>query len=119
MQELLWPISIFALALVLLLIYLGASAGKQSKEIRAEIPPEVQERASKKKAAATAERWIKALIAVLAGNALYYAALPHLPPAARHEPFQFDLGVIVDLWFCLFAYGLVELGLFLWRRSKR
>ena len=119
MHDFLWPISILILALVLFLVYTVARPGRQGNRIQAEIPPEIQQRARKKKAASTVARWIKALIAVLAGNALYYTLLPHLPPAARHYPFKFDLGVIVDLWFCLFVYGFVELGLILWRRRKR
>lgn len=67
---------------------------------------------------ATAQRWIKSLLAVVLGNALYFSLSPHLPRAARHQPFQPDLGVLVDLWFCLFVYGLLELGGFLRRRRR-
>lgn len=68
---------------------------------------------------ATAERWVKSLVAVILGNSLYFSLSPHLPPAARHRPFELDLGIIVDLWFCLFIYGLLELGSFLRRRHRR
>jgi len=61
----------------------------------------------------------KSLIAVLAGNAVYFLLLmPHLPPAARHREFDFDLGLLVDFWVCLVFYGLVELLFFLGRAAR-
>jgi hypothetical protein len=62
--------------------------------------------------------WVKYLVAILLGQALYLAVVPYLPPAARHERFQFDLGTVVNFWFCLFVYGLIELLVFLRRRSR-
>jgi hypothetical protein len=59
-------------------------------------------------------RWIKYLIAVLAGNAIYLWLSPLLPPGARHRSLV-DWGTFVDLWFCLFVYGIIELILFLRR----
>jgi hypothetical protein len=66
-------------------------------------------------------RWLKALAAVLLGNALYFYLLPSLPPPAQHKPMQLDLGVLVDFWFCLVMYGLIEGGMQLsrWLRSRR
>ena len=64
-------------------------------------------------------RWIKFLIAILLGNALYFYLLPNLPPAARHKPFKVDFGTLVDLWLCLFMYGLIELGGFLQGRLRK
>jgi hypothetical protein len=64
-------------------------------------------------------RWIKFLIAILLGNGLYFYLLPSLPPAARHKPFKVDLGTLVDLWLCLFMYGLIELGGFLRARLQK
>jgi len=61
--------------------------------------------------------WIKYLVAIVLGQALYFALAPHLPPAARHQSFQFDLGTVIDFWFCLFVYGLIELALFLRKRA--
>jgi hypothetical protein len=52
-------------------------------------------------------RFWQALIAVLAGNAVYFAAEPHLPPRARHTPFAIDWGLAVDFWICLAIYGLL------------
>jgi hypothetical protein len=62
--------------------------------------------------------WIKYLVAIVFGQALYFAVAPHLPPGARHERFQFDLGTVVDFWFCLFVYGLIELLALLRRRTR-
>lgn len=64
-------------------------------------------------------KWLKFLVAILLGNGLYFALYPHLPPAARHHPFRLDLGTLVDFWFCLVVYGLMELGHFLHNRRKQ
>ena len=53
---------------------------------------------------------IKYLIAIVLGNCIYFALSPHLPPAARNAASTFGLGTVVDFWFCLVVYGLVELG---------
>jgi uncharacterized membrane protein HdeD (DUF308 family) len=53
----------------------------------------------------------KSLIAVVAGNLIYLLVFRMLPEAARHRPFKLDLGLVVDLWFCLIFYGLIELFL--------
>lgn len=52
--------------------------------------------------------FVQSLIAVLAGNLVYFLLMPHLPPAARHNPARFDLGVIVDFWFCLVFLGAIK-----------
>jgi hypothetical protein len=67
---------------------------------------------------ASAERWLKSLIAVVVGNALYFTLMPHLPPGARHRPFTLDWGVAVDFWFCLCVYGLLDLVKFLRKRKR-
>ena len=51
---------------------------------------------------------LQALLAVVLGNVVYFLLTPSLPPAARHRPFQLDLGIVVDFWFCLVAYGLIR-----------
>ena len=54
--------------------------------------------------------FLKSLIAVLAGNAVYFLLLvPRLPAAGRHRPFGLDLGLLIDFWACLVVYGLIEL----------
>ena len=60
----------------------------------------------------TRDKWIKFLVAILLGNALYFALSPHLPPAAQHSSWNVDLGTVIDFWFCLLVYGLLELGAF-------
>lgn len=67
----------------------------------------------------TAKRWIKYLIAIVAGNLIYLFTAPQLPPAARHHPYRADIGLFVDLWFCVAVYGLIELLVFLARRRGR
>jgi hypothetical protein len=55
-------------------------------------------------------RLLKQLSAILLGSVLYFFVLmPHLPAAARHEPFRLDWGLLVLAWLCLVLYGLLEL----------
>ena len=62
------------------------------------------------------QSFIRSLLAVLAGNLIYFWLLtPLLPRAARHAPFRFDLGLLLDAWVCLVVYGLLEL---LWRMRR-
>ncbi|MGH9435200.1 MAG: hypothetical protein ACRD06_04285 [Terriglobia bacterium] len=65
----------------------------------------------------SSRRWIKYLAAVVVGNLLYLRLSPFLPPGARHHHLV-DWGTFVDLWFCLFVYGVIESALFLWRRRR-
>jgi len=51
---------------------------------------------------------LQAFVAIVLGNVAYFALLPSLPPVARHHPFRVDLGMLVDFWFCLVAYGLIR-----------
>lgn len=56
-------------------------------------------------------RLLKQLAAVVAGNVIYFFLLmPHLPPAGRHAPGRFDLGLLVDFWVCVVIYGFIELA---------
>ena len=59
-----------------------------------------------------------ALIAVVAGNAVYFLVMPHLPFAAQHRAFQMDLGMVVDFWFCLVALAIVKTTAW-WRREGK
>jgi hypothetical protein len=52
--------------------------------------------------------FVQALLAVLAGNAVYFLLLPDLPPAARHVAPRLDLGMVVDFWICLVIFGLIK-----------
>ena len=50
---------------------------------------------------------IQALCAIVLGNVVYFLLAPSLP-LPRHRPFQLDVGMLVDFWFCLVAYGLIR-----------
>jgi hypothetical protein len=52
--------------------------------------------------------FLQALLAILLGNLVYFLLAPSLPPVARHRPFQFDVGMILDFCLCLVAYGLIR-----------
>ncbi len=53
---------------------------------------------------------IEAVIAVVAGNALYFLVLwPHLPERAHHDVYKLDLGLLVDFWICAACFGVVKL----------
>jgi hypothetical protein len=59
-----------------------------------------------------ATRWVSALAAVVAGNALYFILLvPALPARLRHRPFALDAGLGLDFVICLALYlGLGRLN---------
>jgi hypothetical protein len=40
----------------------------------------------------------QSLVAVLAGNAIYFSVERFLPPRAQHELYQIDWGLAVDFW---------------------
>ena len=40
------------------------------------------------------------LLAVLAGNAIYFLLTPHLPPVLRHSLFREDWGLLLDFAIC-------------------
>jgi hypothetical protein len=63
-------------------------------------------------------KWLKYLVAILLGNGLYFSLYPWLPLAARHRPYHLDLGTLVDFWFCLLFFGLLELAAFLHKKGK-
>jgi hypothetical protein len=52
--------------------------------------------------------FLQALLAIVLGNVVYFLLAPSFPPAAHHHRFQPDLGLVVDFWFCLVAYGLIR-----------
>lgn len=55
---------------------------------------------------------LRALLAVVAGNAVYFLLVaPRLPESARHRPFVPDAGLALDFLICLLLYlGLGRLG---------
>ena len=50
----------------------------------------------------TMSNFLDALVAVLAGNAVYFLLMPHLPQVIHHRLYKEDLGLLVD-----FAIGTV------------
>ena len=53
----------------------------------------------------------QALVAVLAGNALYFLVLvPRLPAAWQHKPFAIDRGWLLDFFLCASFYALLHYG---------
>ncbi len=54
------------------------------------------------------KNFLDALVAVLAGNAIYYLLMPHLPRAARHRLFQEDWGLLVDFAICTVIFAAVK-----------
>ncbi len=52
--------------------------------------------------------FLQALLAIILGNLVYFALLPSLPPVARHHPFHLDVGMLLDFFFCVVAYGLIR-----------
>ena len=65
----------------------------------------------------TPRRWLEYLIAILAGNAIYFFSLaPHLPASMRHTTLTTDWGTLIDFGVCAAVYGLIRLGAYLHRR---
>ncbi|MFZ0685701.1 MAG: hypothetical protein WAM89_09165 [Terriglobales bacterium] len=54
------------------------------------------------------KNFLDALFAVLAGNAIYFLLMPHLPRAARHSLFREDLGLAVDFIICTVIFAAVK-----------
>jgi hypothetical protein len=53
-------------------------------------------------------RYLRALAAVLGGNAIYFVALEdRLPAWARHRPFHPDFGLLLDFLICVGLYLLL------------
>jgi hypothetical protein len=52
--------------------------------------------------AAVRDNWRSSLLAVLAGNVVYFLIVePRLPAHLRHEAFHIDLGLSIDFAICL------------------
>ena len=63
--------------------------------------------------------FLESLIAVLMGNVLYFLLMPRLPQWARHVTLRIDLGMVVDLCFCLVVLGLIKSMAGQWNRSSK
>jgi hypothetical protein len=53
---------------------------------------------------------LDALAAVLAGNAIYFVLMPHLPPVMRHSLFKEDWGLFVDFAICTIIFLGVKIA---------
>jgi hypothetical protein len=58
--------------------------------------------------ASTKTNFVHSLIAVLAGNGIYFLLMPHLPPELRHASSKVDVGTLLDFWICLIVFGIVK-----------
>jgi hypothetical protein len=54
------------------------------------------------------KNFLDALVAVLAGNAIYFLLMPHLPAVARHAMFKEDWGLLVDFAICTVIFVAVK-----------
>lgn len=55
----------------------------------------------------------EALLAVLAGNAIYFLLMPHLPASLRHSLFKEDPGLLLDFCICAGIFAGVR-----WARRR-
>jgi hypothetical protein len=55
------------------------------------------------------KNFLDALLAVLAGNAIYFLLMPHLPRVVRHSLFREDWGLLVDFSICAAFFAGVKL----------
>ena len=63
--------------------------------------------------------WFLLLLALLIGNTLYLLLSPLLPAAARiKESGNSPLPLLVDLWLCIFAFGILNLLVWVHRHAK-
>lgn len=59
----------------------------------------------------TPRRWVEYVVAILAGNAIYFAVLfSSLPTSLRHEPMRIDAGLLLDFLCCVSVYAAIRLG---------
>jgi hypothetical protein len=63
----------------------------------------------------TLTNFLDALAAVLAGNAIYFLLMPHLPGSMRHSMFKEDWGLLVDFVICTILFVAIKL---LFRRRQ-
>jgi hypothetical protein len=56
------------------------------------------------------KNFLDALAAVLAGNAIYFLMMPHLPRVMRHSLFKEDWGLLVDFAVCAVIFIAVKIA---------
>jgi hypothetical protein len=60
--------------------------------------------------ACRSKTWARLLLAILLGNLLYFVSSPLLPSAAVLNGERLSaLPALVDIWFCLFVFGVLTL----------
>lgn len=52
--------------------------------------------------------WMKMLLAVLAGNLIYFLIAPYLGIGFRHDIFRADFGLLIDMGICAVLYLLIR-----------
>jgi hypothetical protein len=57
----------------------------------------------------TGRNFLEALFAVVAGNAIYFLLMPHLPSAAQHSWLKEDWGLAVDFGICTAIFIAVKI----------
>lgn len=50
----------------------------------------------------------RSLVAILAGNAIYYGIERFLPRVAQHQLYQVDLGLAIAFCLCVACYGIAR-----------
>lgn len=58
----------------------------------------------------TVRNFLDALLAVLAGNAIYFLLMPHLPRVIWHSWLKEDWGLLVDFCICAVIFAGVKLA---------
>lgn len=58
----------------------------------------------------TVRNFLDALLAVVAGNAIYFLLMPYLPRVVRHSMFKEDWGLLVDFLICLVIFVGVKIA---------
>lgn len=58
----------------------------------------------------TVRNFLGALVAMLAGNAIYFLIMPRLPLLMRHSLFKEDWGLVVDFVVCTIVFAIVKIG---------
>ncbi|MFZ1918720.1 MAG: hypothetical protein WAU58_14190 [Terriglobales bacterium] len=58
----------------------------------------------------TLGNFLDALVAVIAGNAIYFILMPHLPRIMRHSLFKEDWGLVVDFVVCTIVFVIVKVA---------
>jgi hypothetical protein len=51
---------------------------------------------------------VRMLVAIVAGNLIYFSVRTSLPFPFVHEPYRVDPGLVLDLVLCLAVYALVR-----------